>query len=251
MGVAVVGDFKPALIQRVLETALGKLPKSTSDKANVDKPRSGPVAGAKHGRTRLVVDRPGAAQSSIAIGWPGARASDLDLVTLEVLAGATGGDISTRLNLTVRKELGASYGVHMRAIGLRDAGLVTITAATDTARTVDALRGMFREIERLRVEPLSAAELFGAKLRTYDELEHGSTRGLARQLGRAISEDRPAAAVLARSARVDLVTAENVRAAAQRYLAMDDVRVVVVGDAAKLADGLRTLGPFEVSVVHP
>jgi zinc protease len=244
LGVAVVGDFKPAAIQHALEAALGKVPKEAGTKAPPM-----PAVAPKSGRKMIVIDRPGAAQSSLAIGWPGVRAADPDLVALEVLAAATGGDMSTRLNLTVRKELGASYGVHMAAIGLRDAGLVTITAATDTARTVDALRGMFKELDRLRTEPLSAAELFAAKLRTFDELEHGSTRGLAGDLARAIVEDRPPMGVLARSGRVELVTGENVRAAAEHYLAMDEVRVVVVGDAGKLVEGLRTLGAFEVSVV--
>ncbi len=246
IAVTVVGDFKPAPIQRALENVLGKVPKAASSKASAF-----PPVLPKGGRKLVVIDRPGAAQSSVAIGWPGPRASDPELVALEVLAGAAGGDISTRLNLTVRKELGASYGVHMRAIGLRDGGIVTVTAATDTARTVESVRGMLREIERLRTEPISSGELFAAKLRTFHELEHGSTRGLARELARGMAEGLPAMGILARNARVEMITAADVRAAAERYLATDEMRVVVVGDAAKILDGLKSLGGFEVSVASP
>ncbi|MEA2751471.1 MAG: zinc protease [Myxococcales bacterium] len=246
VGVAVVGDFKPASIQRILENALGKLPKAAPSA-----PPTFPTIAPGTGRKVIVIDRPGAAQSSVAIGWPGPRASEADLVTLDVLAGATAGDLSTRLNITVRKELGASYGVHMSAVGLRSGGIVTIGAAIDTARTVDALRGLFKEIDRLRTEPLSPAELGAAKLRTYHELERGSTRGLARYLARAIAEDLPPASVVTHNARVDVVTAEAVRAAAAHYLAAEDARVVIVGDASTIVAGLKTLGIGDVSIAAP
>jgi zinc protease len=236
VGVAVVGDFNAATIERVLEKQLGKLPKGTAGAT-----AALPVVPPNGGTKLVVIDRPGAAQSNVAIGWPGPRASEPALVTLDVLAGATAGDLSTRLNITVRKELGASYGVHMSATGFRDAGIVTISAAIDTARTVEALRGLFKELDRLRAEPLSPAELAAAKLRTYHALERGSTNGLARYLAHAIAEGLPPAHVVMHNARVDAVTADSVRAAAERYLSMDEARIVVVGDAAKIEQGLRAL----------
>lgn len=247
VGVAVVGDFKPESMQRVLEKVLGKLPKHAgASSSSAAAPPSAPVKGA---RRVVVIDRPGAAQSSVAIGWPGARSASADLVTLDVLAGATAGDLSTRLNITVRKELGASYGVHMTAAGLRDAGVVRIAAAIDTAKTIDAVRGLFKELDRLRVEPLSAAELGAAKLRSYENTERGSTRGLALYLGHAIAEGLPPAHAVTHNARVDLVTAENVRAAAEKYLAPEEARVVIVGDASRITEGLRSLGIGDVTVV--
>jgi predicted Zn-dependent peptidase len=241
VGVAVVGDFKPESMQRVLEKALGKIPKRSAAAA-----AAVPPVLTKHARRVVVIDRPGAAQSNVAIGWPGPGASEPDLVALDVLAGATAGDLSTRLNITVRKELGASYGVHMSAVGLRDGGVVRISAAIDTARTVDALRGILKELDRLRTEPLAPAELAAAKLRSYEDLERGSTRGLAMYLGRAMAEGLPPAHVVLHNARLDVVTADAVRAAAERYLAPDGVRIVVVGDAARLTEGLRTLGLGDV-----
>ncbi len=246
VGIAVVGDFKPESMLRVLEKNLGKLPKHSASPASAAPPVS---AAARTGVRRVVlINRPGAAQSNVAIGWPGPRASEPELVTLDVLAGATAGDLSTRLNISVRKELGATYGVRMSAIGYRDAGVVRITAAIDTARTTDALRGLFKELERLRAEPLTPAELIAAKLRSYEDLERGSTRGLAMRLGSAMVEGLPLAHAVTHNARVDLVTAEAVRGAAERWLAPADARIVIVGDAARITDGLRSLGLGDVVV---
>ena len=45
--------------------------------------------------------------------------------------------------------------------------------------------------------------------------------------------------------RVTAVTKEQVRAAAQRYLAQDRLQIVVVGDPTRVLDPLKTLGPVE------
>jgi zinc protease len=243
VGVACVGDFNPVWLERVLERALGKLPRRAT---TVSEPPAVPKAG----RKVIVIDRPGAAQSSVAIGWPGPQAGHRDSVALDVLAAATGGDLSARLNITVRKELGASYGVRMSAVGLRAGGIIRISAAIDTAKTVDALRGLFGELERLRSEPLSDTELGAAKLRTSVDLDSGSTSALARHLAAAITDGLPPQHVVTYNARVEAVTAEAVRAGAERYLAPDEARVVVVGDAARIVPGLGALGVGEVTVTR-
>lgn len=244
VGVACVGDFKPAWLQQVLERSLGKLPR----RATIAMPEF--PATTKHERRVVVIDRPAAEQSSVAIGWPGPRAPERDGVALDVLAAATAGALSTRLNITVRRELGASYGVRMSAEGMRNGGLIRISAAIETAKTIDAMRGLFVELERLRHEPLTDAELDAAKMRTSIDLDSGSTRGLARHLARAIAEGLSQEHVVTRNARIDAVTAEAVRAVAERYLVRDDARIVVVGDASRIADGLRALGAGEVTVVR-
>lgn len=148
----------------------------------------------------------------------------------------------------VRQELGATYGVSMNANSLRDGGSLAIHAAIDTARTVDALKGLFVELERLRKDPLSDAELSAAKLRTHFDLEHGTAHGLARTLAYAIGKGLPPTYVTTFNGKVDAITAEDVRAAAERRLAKDELRVVLVGDASKILDGVKALGLGDVVV---
>lgn len=71
---------------------------------------------------------------------------------------------------------------------------------------------------------------------------------MARALTRSISEGHPPSYVLTYIARVDVVSSEDVRASAERLLARDDVCIIVVGDAAKIAAGLRTLDAGDVIV---
>lgn len=50
------------------------------------------------------------------------------------------------------------------------------------------------------------------------------------------------------NARVDVVTAEAVRSAAERWLTLGEVHVVVVGDASRIVAGLKALGIGDVVV---
>lgn len=239
----VVGDFKPESMQRAFEKLLAKVGKG----GGAPVPAL-PAVPPKSGGKVVIVDRPGAVQTNVAIGWPGPKSGVDEAIALDVLANATAGDLSTRLNLHVRQELGATYGVSMTAYSLRDGGYLAIRAAIDTARTVDALKGLFSELERLRKEPLSDAELSAAKLRTHFDLEHGTAHGLARTLAYAIGKGLPPAYVTTFNNKVDALGAEDVRAAAEKRMTKEELRVVLVGDAATIADGVKALGLGEVTI---
>jgi len=244
VSIACVGDFKRDVILRALERALGKLPRRGGGEA----PDARLAAIPKPAPQVLLVDRPGAVQSNVAVGWAGPRATDDDAVAFEVLSAAMGGQLSARLNLTVRKELGASYGVQMSSEALRAGGMVSIRTAVETGQTAGAVAAVLRELARVRTEPLSDAELVAAKLRSYLDVEQGTTAGLSRMLAEAIARGLPPAHVSEHNARVDALTARDVRAAADRRLAPEAAVVVIVGDAAKIESGVRSLGLGDVVV---
>jgi zinc protease len=198
-----------------------------------------------------IVDRPGAVQSSIAIGWRSASASDPDRAALEVLSAATGGWLSSRLNLTVRKELGASYGVRSSLLSWRAGGTLELTTAVETDRTADALAGMLREIDRLRSEPLGADELASAKSKTVIGDERSSSRGLAYRLAHSLAEGLPVSDVAAHAVRVEALSAEDVRGAAEKWVGPAKRCIVIVGDAVKIAPAITSLGVGRIEVTRP
>lgn len=239
--VVCVGDFRPTTMLRVFEKALGGLPH-----AKTTAPVAAQVARAQTSEV-LLIDRPGALQSHVAIGWDAPRAGAPDNIPLDVLSHAAAGGLSSRLNLRVRAELGATYGVHMNVHAWRDAGLVEMRSAVDTRRTGEAVRDMLAEINRLGREPLAEQELHAAKLRAQvHSLE--SAHALARRLAYAAVEGRPLDEVTGNDERVTAVTAEAVRRTAERYLTPEKARIVIVGDASKVESGLRALGLGEVRV---
>lgn len=243
--VVVTGDFDPDAIMRTLEKHMANVPHKAASTA----PSLPDVTSACAGSI-AVVDRPGSVQSSIAIGWPSVAADDPDGAALGVLSAATGGWLSSRLNLTVRKELGASYGVHASLSALRTAGTLELTSAVDTPRTADALSGMLRETDRLRAEPLGGDELDVAKMKASSGDDSSSGHTLAFRLARAAALGLPIGFVEQHAARVDAVSADDVRLAAEKWLAPTKRCVVVVGDASKIVPAISALGVGKVDVVR-
>ena len=104
--VTVVGDITPAAIRPVIEKGLaGWAPGG-------EKPAfSFPPLQAAKATTIYLVDKPGAAQSTFAIGLPGPPRSTPDYFALQVMNTILGGMFQARLNANIREEKGYSYGV--------------------------------------------------------------------------------------------------------------------------------------------
>lgn len=243
VGVVCIGDMGPVAMERIVERALAKLPTKPSPPEPVTT-LAPPLAS----RRIILIDRPGMKQASIALGWTSPRASEPDSLVVDVLARAAGTGLGSLLNLSARRDMGATYGVHAEAVAGRDAGYIEISAAVDAARTADVLSSIDAALERLRTTPLDDASLGVAKVKSHVALEASTAEGLAKLYAEALAEGRSAADVATHDARVDALTAEQVRDAAARYLPRDAMHVVVVGDVSRLEAPLRALAMGEVTV---
>lgn len=237
VAVVCVGDLEHDAIVRTLRPHLEKLAKKP-----VRPPVTLDVAGAPALSPILLVDRPGSAQTNVAMGWVAPAASHPDLAPLEVLAASAGAGLSSRLNLTVRRELGATYGVRMSVGRRRGASPIVLRAAIDTARTGEALASILRELGKLPSSPLGAEELASAKQHAVHVSAADSNAEIASEVAGAVVTGRAPADVLATSARLAAVTPAQVSAAASTYVDPTRARIVVVGDAAKIEGALRALG---------
>ena len=104
--VTVVGDVTAAGVKPVIEKALAAWPKAGARPA-FTYPAPPPV----QKTTIFLVDRPGAAQSTFAIGHPGPQRNTPDYYALQVMNTMLGGMFQSRLNANIREEKGYSYGV--------------------------------------------------------------------------------------------------------------------------------------------
>lgn len=183
----------------------------------------------------LIVSDPASRQTSVSVAYPAVAAKHPDVASLHVLAAALGGSLSTRLNVVLRRERAVSgaFGAHVEA--MREGGVFVLDGAADPAHTAEALAALGGEIEALAGTPLADDDLLAAKIRA----AHTTTR-----LDGAATAVRLAhAAILGTSSSdvsaIKVVTAEQVRAAAERYLAPARRCIVVVGDPTLLEPQLR------------
>ena len=119
--------------------------------------------GTRPGRRIIVVHKPASPQTVLRIGHVGTPRSNPDYVALEVMNTALGGLFSSRINQNLREKHGYTYGASSAFIFRRGAGPFLVGTSVRTDVTADAIREIFREIERMRESEILPEELATAK----------------------------------------------------------------------------------------
>ena len=204
-------------------------------------------------RQIYLIDKPGAAQSQIRIGWVGVPRSTNDYATLEVLNTILGGSFTSRLNTNLRETHGYSYGAFSTFDMRLGPGLFYASAGVQTDKTAEALREFFNELTGI-LKPIPGEELDKAK--NYVALglpaEFETSSDLARKVEEQIVYSLPDEYFTSLIRAVTQVAAADVQKAAARYIQPDKFAVVVVGDRKVVEAGIRglNLGPVEVMTVE-
>lgn len=180
---------------------------------------------------RFVVHE-GAVQSSLRIGRLLFGRPHPDFVGMQIVAAVLGGYFGSRLMQNLRARNGYTYGVAAAMVNFQQSGYLAIATQVDAECTRAALDEIYREIERLREEPLPAAELdlvknimTGEMMRILD-----GPFGIADVTIENILCGCDNDAIRAQLHRIRHSTPEEIRDLARRYLSRDALVTVVAGD---------------------
>jgi predicted Zn-dependent peptidase len=241
----VVGDITPASVLPLLERTFG----SWKPEGTGAKPAALPAAAQLTHRRIYIVDKPGAAQSQIRIGWVGVPRSTPDYPTLQVLNTILGGAFTSRLNTNLRETHGYSYGAFSGFEERISPGAFSARAGVQTDKTAEAVKEFFNEFSGM-LKPVPGEEL--DKARNYVALgfpaEFETTGDLARKLEEQVVHNLPEEYFPGYIRSVVQVTGAGVEKAAAAYIQPDKFAVVIVGDRKVIEGPIRALnlGPVEV-----
>lgn len=153
--------------------------------------------------------------------WKGPEAASQDSVVLDVIATIMASGQSSRLyDALVRS--GKAVDSVMFSAGSEEGGYVASFAITNPMADADEVDAMLKaELDRIRTEPVSAAELAEAKSELFsDSLQRRETaRGRAFELGEALVSTGNPRAADDRLAAIANVTIEDVQRVAAKWLA--------------------------------
>lgn len=205
--------------------------------------------------TRVVlVDKPGAAQSVIAMGAPGYDRRSPDYPAITLLNTILGGSFSARLNDILREQKGYTYGAFSGFDWQPIPGPFVAGASVRTDVTDSSLAIFRDELRRIRTEPVTSAELDRAKqyviLGALSDFE--TTGQVAGQIAALLPFRLPLETITRDLDAIARLGAADVQRAAERYLDPDRMTVVVVGDLQVIRPGIEALnlGPIEVRDVE-
>ena len=203
-----------------------------------------PVAAAP--RT-VLIDRPGAVQADVRLGGFGIDRLDPRWADITVASYAMGGAFLSRLNAVLREELGYTYGVRMQFGPMRRGGSFAVQGSFRTEVVADAL-ARARELLDVSGRPFEPREVDEAVayFAGVSPLRYATADGVAEQAAQQVLGELGVDYVDRSIAALRAVTPESATAAYQALVRPEALSLIVVGDAASIAEPLRAAG-FAVS----
>jgi predicted Zn-dependent peptidase len=230
----IVGAVEPEAMIATVEKTFGGWTRGDVPKPSFTAPP------ALSGRHLYFVQRPNSVQSSIALGNFAIKRGDPRWYELTLANTIYGGAFNSRIVRNIREEKGYTYSPQSALTGFADAGFYRFAADVRNDVTGATLTEVFKEIEKLRAEGSSGAELQGAKsyLRGLFPIQTATQSGLAQVLNAVyvfgLPKDYPEAFV----GKISALTAEQVKSGAATLLGSENSVIVIVGDYAKVKDQL-------------
>jgi zinc protease len=243
----VTGDVTAAAVVPILESTLGQWkPAATAPTPALTNPQQ------LASRRVYLIDKPGAAQSQIRVGWVGVPRSTPDYFALRVLNTILGGAFTSRLNQNLRETHGYAYGASSLFDMRHSAGPFFAAAGVQTDKTAEALKEFFNELTRIH-EPVPTEEIEKAKnyLSLLLPRNFATTRATANALAQVAVYDLPQDFYETYAQRVRAVTAADVKRAADKYIQPSKLAVVIVGDRKVVEPGVRGLNLGPVTIIEP
>ncbi len=184
------------------------------------------------------------AQAHLCVGVPALRRDHPDSWALEIMNTVLGEGMSSRLFLIVREQLGLAYDVSTILNAYADCGIFGVCAGVDPVDLGPALDAILQQLGRLRDESVPAAELEKAKAFGGGRLELRleETHHLASWVGVQEALHDEVLDLDQALAKIEAVTADDIRELAGRLLTDDRLALAVVapsGAGPDLADRLH------------
>jgi predicted Zn-dependent peptidase len=219
--IAIAGDFDPEPTRAQIERTFGSLPTSEIPRNPTQEPE-------QKGERRSVVHFDVRAPL-LAAAWHAPPTGHEDGPALDVLSQILSDGRSSRLYRSLVYEREQALFANGAYWELVDAGVFYAFAGVRPDASIDEVEhSFFAEIEKLRREPVSAAELEKAKRQLEVSLVNGlrTNHALASRIGREYSTFGRIRPLSERMAAIQAVTAEDVQRVAETYL-VDAHRSVV------------------------
>ncbi len=233
----VVGDVK-------LKDVTPKLEKLFADWKSADVPsvKLPPTPNVDKRRVYLI-DKPGAPQSEIRIGYPAAARNTPDFFAISLMNRVLGGQFASRLNMNLREKHGFTYGARSAFQFNKQAGPFVASAGVTTSKTDSSLREFFYEIDRTFKDGITEADLEFVKkgLTGNFALTFETPAQIAGALQNIVLYNLPENYYETYLENINKVTLDDVQKISKKYLDTSKMAVVVVGDLKVIRESVEKM----------
>jgi zinc protease len=231
----VAGRFNEDEMEAAIRAAFGDWARGEPDMAQ------GAVA--RHGPIVQLIDRPGAPQTTLRLGFPVMAIGDEDAPAMTVMNALLGGSFTSRLTRNLREDKGYTYSPGSGTSWFMGGGVWTFNADVTAADTAAALRETFMEIGILQTETPLPQEADGIRswLSGIFILQNASTGGVIGQLANRDLWGLPDDYLDSYVPNILAVSDADISLMARQYLPLEEMVLVLVGDLSLIGEDVRAL----------
>jgi zinc protease len=196
------------------------------------------------GRTLFLVEREGAAQSSLRLAHPSLRYDALGDFYLAGLANFNlGGTFDSRINLNLREDKGYTYGIRSGFAGGPDFGSFRVSGEINKEATAAAITELLGELERYAASGMTEAEFeyLQNAVGQADALRYETPGAKLGLLSEILRYDLPLDYRHQQQAMLRQTSRDELNALAGRLLDPFNLAIVVVGDLDQIRPRLEGL----------
>ncbi len=194
-------------------------------------------------------------QTHLRVGHLSIKENDPDYVALAIANDILGGSsFRSRLFNDVRTKRGLAYSVGSRLnTGMHDQGVWMMRAETKMTSTQEVIERFVANMERMREEPVTDAELAEAKEAYVNSFvfSFASPSAIVSRLIELEYDGLPKDFLQQLRAQVIQLTKEDILAAAKKHLHPDRLRIIAVGSGDALTKALSTFGDVKEIKLSP
>jgi zinc protease len=245
--ITVVGDISAIKAKASIEKGLAAWSKA-GDKPSFEYPKLPELQASKI----YLVDKPGAAQSVVNIGLPGPPRNTPDYFALQVLNTILGGQFQSRLNANIREQKGYSYGVNSGFAYGKGPGSFRAGGAIVSTKTDLALIEFMKEFKGVNGErPVTDEELKTAKESLIQGLpaRFASVSAISNSITSLVLQGLPDDYYQNYAKNVSAVTKEDLARVARKYIDMDHLYIVIVGDRSLIEGPLKAANIAPITIL--
>ena len=237
--IGIWGDFDAKEMRKKIETVF-----QSWEKTNFKRPKT-PEVDYTFDKSVNFIRKEDINQSTVVLGHIGGLRNNPDYFALQVMNDILSSGFTGRLMRNVRSDQGLAYSVFGQYSANYDyPGIFYVGCMTKSETTVQAIRSMLHEVERMKQESVTDEELALAKESFLNSFVFNfDTKGevINRQMTYAYY-DYPRDFLEKTKDGIEKVTKEDVQRVAQTYLRPDQVRMLIVGNDKDFDEALDVLG---------
>lgn len=245
-----VGDFDSAQMEATLRKAFGDWQKGTPAKRpdiHFDPAKPG----------YYLIKKSDVNQSNIRMVGLGTTRDNPDFYAIEVFNEVMSGGFSSRLVQSIRTAQGLAYAVS-GGIGTRfdHPGLLQLAMGTKSETTIESIRALYDQIDKLQTKPIDQEEIAHAKDQILNAFvfNFDTPDKVLRERMAYEYYGYPPDFLERYRAGIEKVTPADVARIIPKYLHKDQLAVLVVGNSAQFDKPLSSLGPVtdvDISIPAP